>query len=28
LCTVAKETKIFFVAAGEGGGLMPTHCDG
>ena len=28
LCTVAKETEIFFVAAGEGGGLMPTHCDG
>lgn len=27
LCTVAKETEIFFVAAGEGGGLMPTHCD-
>jgi hypothetical protein len=28
LCTVAKETEIFFVAAGKGGGLMPTHCDG
>lgn len=26
LCIVAKETEILFVAAGVGGGLVPTHC--
>ena len=26
-CIVAKETEILFVAAGVGGGLVPTHCD-
>lgn len=27
LCIFAKETEIFFVAAGVSGGFVPAHCD-